>query len=108
MHFVLVAYDGTDQGAMDRRMAVREAHLTLAQEMIESGQWLYACGIQDDEERLIGSMIVCDFASRDEMEDQWLKREPYVVGDVWRTIKIHRALVPQILLERTGSALSSQ
>ena len=41
------------------------------------------------------------------MEKQWLKQEPYVVGDVWRTVKIHRALVPPMLIERTGSPLSS-
>jgi uncharacterized protein YciI len=96
MHFVLVAYDGTDEEALDRRMAVREAHLNLAKEMLESGKWLYACGILDDEERLIGSMIVCDFPSRDEMEQQWLDQEPYMLGDVWRTLKIHRALILSI------------
>ena len=100
MHFVLVAYDGTDEAALDRRMAVREAHLKLAKEMIDSGQWLYACGILDDDERLIGSMIVCDFPSRDEMEQEWLKIEPYVLGNVWQTVKIHRAFVPPSLLER--------
>ncbi len=97
MQFVLVAYDGTDEDALDRRMAVREAHLDLAKEMIESGKWLYACGILDDEERLIGSMIVCDFPSREEMEQQWIVKEPYMLGNVWQTVKIHRALVPPIL-----------
>lgn len=99
MHFVVVAYDGTDEGALDRRMAVREAHLNMAKGMLESGKWLYACGILDDEEQLIGSMIVCDFPSRDEMEKQWLDKEPYVLGDVWRAVKIHRALIPPILTE---------
>ena len=57
-------------------------------------------GILDDDERLIGSMIVCDFPSRDEMEQQWLEKEPYVVGNVWQTVKIHRALIPPNLTER--------
>ena len=96
----IVAYDGTDEGALDRRLAVREAHLKLAKEMLGEGKWLYACGILDDDERLVGSMIVCDFSSRDEMAQQWLKKEPYMVGNVWQTVKIHRALVPQILTER--------
>jgi hypothetical protein len=81
-------------------MAVREAHLEMAKEMFAAGKWLYACGILDDEERLIGSMIVCDFPSREDMEKQWLKQEPYVVGNVWQEVKIHRALIPPSLTER--------
>lgn len=100
MQFVVVAYDGRDEAALDRRMAVREAHLNLAKEMLESGKWLYACGILDDDERLVGSMIVCEFASRDELEQQWLNKEPYVTGNVWQTTQIHRALVPAILTNR--------
>ena len=102
MHFVVIAYDGTDESALDRRMAVREAHLEQAKEMFSDGKWLYACGILDDEERLVGSMIVCDYSSREEMEQQWLKNEPYVVGNVWQTVKIHRALIPPNLIERQG------
>ena len=105
MQFIAIAYDGTDEAALDRRLAVREAHLKLAKEMLDDGKWLYACGILDDEERMIGSMIVCEFASRDEMEQQWLEQEPYVMGNVWQTIEIHRAQVPPFLTKRTGSPL---
>jgi uncharacterized protein YciI len=91
MQFVVIAYDGTDEGALERRMAAREAHLKSAKELFEEGKWLYAVGILNDEGKPIGSMIVCDFASRDELEQQWLNDEPYVVGNVWKEIKINRA-----------------
>jgi hypothetical protein len=39
MQFVVIAYDGTDEAALDRRMAVREAHLALAKEMFDAGKW---------------------------------------------------------------------
>ena len=97
MQFVIIAYDGTDKAALDRRMAVREAHLALAKEMFGAGKWLYACGILNDDGQLCGSMIVCDFASRDEMDQQWLQKEPYITGNVWQTIKIHQAQVPPFL-----------
>ena len=92
MQFIVIAYDGTDEGALERRLAVREAHLKSAKEMVDSGNWLYAAGILSDDGKMIGSMIVCEYPSRDELE-QWLKVEPYVVGEVWKEINVNRAQV---------------
>ena len=93
MQFIVIAYDDTDEGALDRRLVVRNAHLKSAKELFENGRWLYAAGILDDDGKMIGSRIVCDFASRDELNQQWLKNEPYVTGNVWKEIKIHPAQV---------------
>lgn len=91
MQFILLGYDGTDEDAPARRMAARDAHLKLGKEMHESGKWLYATAILDDEGQMIGSMIVCDFASRSEMQKEWLSREPYILGKVWQKIDIRSA-----------------
>jgi uncharacterized protein YciI len=99
MQFIVVAYDGTDEGALDRRLAVRDAHLKSAKEMFESGKWLYAAGILNDDGKMIGSMIVCEFASRDELE-QWLKVEPYVTGNVWKKVDVNRAQVAPFCLKK--------
>jgi len=40
MQFLVIAYDGTDEGALDRRMAVREKHIEGARQMKESGTML--------------------------------------------------------------------
>ncbi|MBE0666031.1 MAG: hypothetical protein E4H23_07425 [Chrysiogenales bacterium] len=93
MQFVLIAYDGTDEGALGRRMAVREAHLQLGKELHDAGKWLTAAGLLDEQGKMIGSMIVCEFPSREEMEKQWLGREPYITGKVWEKIDIRRAQV---------------
>jgi len=93
MQFVLIAYDGTDKDALARRIAAREAHLKQGRELHAAGKWLYAAGILDDVGKMIGSMIVCEFPSREEMEKQWLSREPYIAGKVWQKIDIHRAQV---------------
>jgi hypothetical protein len=91
MQFMVIAYDGTDAGALDRRMARREAHLKLGKEMHATGQWLFAAGILSDDGKMIGSMIVADFPSREELERQWLQKEPYLTGKVWQKVEIHRA-----------------
>lgn len=93
MQFIVIAYDDTDDGAPERRMAAREAHLAHARELYDSGKWLYAAGILDDEGKMIGSMIVCDFPSREDLEAEWLKNEVYVTGNVWKRIDVHRARV---------------
>jgi uncharacterized protein YciI len=93
MQFIVLGYDGTDDKALDRRLAAREAHLKLAREMYGDGKWLYAVAILDDGGKMIGSMIVCDFPSQHELDEQWLRREPYVIGRVWQRIEVNRAQV---------------
>jgi len=98
MQFIIIAYDGKDEGALQRRMEVREAHLQSAQKMYEDGKLLYAAGIFDDDGRLAGSMMVLDFSSRHKLE-MWLPTEPYVTGNVWKDIKINRAQVPPFCMD---------
>ena len=98
MKFLVIGYDGEDKQAPARREAVREEHLRQAAERFAQGEWLYAAAILSDEGAMIGSLIVCDYPSREALESQWLAREPYITGDVWRKTTIHRAQVPPFLL----------
>ena len=97
MQFLILAYDGTDEAALDRRLTARAAHLALFQEMVEKGVFHYGTAILDEGGTMVGSMIVCEFPSRRDLESQWLSHEPYVVGDVWRKVEILRAQVPPFL-----------
>jgi uncharacterized protein YciI len=94
MQFIVSGYDGKDECAMDRRMSVREAHLAMGAKMIEKGRFLYAVAMLNEGEKMIGSLIVCEFDSRQAMEKEWLDKEPYVLGKVWERIEITRAQVP--------------
>jgi len=93
MQFIVTGYDGKDEGALDRRMAAREAHLATAAQMVENGRWLYAAAILNDQGKMAGSIIVCDFDSRQALEKEWLDKEVYVLGKVWEKIDITRAQV---------------
>jgi hypothetical protein len=90
MEFLLIGHDGTDEGAMGRRLAVRERHLALFDEFSRRGYFKYGCALLDDDEKMVGSLIVCEFASRRELEDLWLSQEPYVLGGVWKATEIRR------------------
>ncbi len=93
MQFIVTGHDGTDENALDRRMAARENHLAMAEKMHKTGQWLYAAAMLNDEGAMCGSMIVCEFDSRQALESEWLDKEPYVLGKVWETIDIVQAKV---------------
>lgn len=93
MQFIVIAYDGTDENTFERRMAVRTEHLKQANTLYDSGKWLYAAGILNENGKIIGSMIVCDFHSRLELDEEWLKNEPYILNKVWEKIDIHQAQI---------------
>jgi uncharacterized protein YciI len=92
MQFLVCGHDGDDDGALERRTEVRAAHLALGDKMAADGKMLFAVALLDgdgdgDGARMVGSAIIVDVPSRDDV-DRWLEVEPYVVGDVWRRIEV--------------------
>jgi uncharacterized protein YciI len=87
MQFLLIAYDGTDDGALERRMKVREQHLKNVEMLKKTGEFLFGGAILDDSGKMIGSMIVYDFPDRQSL-DEMLKEEVYITGEVWKKIEI--------------------
>jgi len=92
MQFLVIGKDGKDEKAVERRLAVREQHLKLGDEMEASGERWYGCVMLDDDGKMIGSMAVMDFPSAKEL-NAWLEKEPYVVGKVWETIEVFKCNV---------------
>ena len=87
MQFLVLAYDGSDEQALERRMAARPAHIALGDELRDKGKHLFATAVLDDAGKMIGSMLVVEFQDRAEL-DQWLAVEPYVTGNVWKQIEV--------------------
>lgn len=87
MHYLIIAHDGTDKGALDRRLAVRPKHLEIAKAMAEAGTLLEGGALLDEEGRMIGSMAIVDFPHREDL-DHWLATDPYVTGGVWQDIQV--------------------
>jgi hypothetical protein len=99
MQFIVTGLDGRDENAMDRRMAAREGHLAMAKKMADAGKWLYAAAMLDDQKKMIGSVIICEFESEQDLKKEWLDKEPYVLGNVWENIQITPAAVPPLFLK---------
>ena len=87
MQFLLTAYDGKDDGALDRRMSVRKAHINGANELKEAGHLIAGGAILDEAEQMIGSTMFVEFDSKADL-DQWLASDPYVTGNVWQEISV--------------------
>jgi len=87
MQFLLIAYDGTDQGAMERRLKVRSGHLTRIESLKKAGEFLFGGAILNEQGTMIGSMIVYDYPDRESLDEQ-LKSEPYIIGGVWVKVDI--------------------
>lgn len=104
MQFIVLGFDGADAAAPARRLAMRPRHLEQSVRMYAAGRWLFSSAILDEEGAMVGSMIVCDFASREVLEDEWLRTEPYVTGNVWERFEVHRAAVSPRALERVGGS----
>ncbi|HNR43201.1 MAG TPA: YciI family protein [Bacteroidales bacterium] len=88
MQFLLVAYDGNDPDALERRMRIRQEHLGKIAILKKTGEMLFGGAILDDDGRMIGSMVVYEFPDREALEKR-LKEEPYITGGVWQKIEIH-------------------
>jgi uncharacterized protein len=97
MQFIILGYDGSDSEAPQRRLAARGEHLKMAEEMYKEGKILYAAAILNNENQMIGSMILCDYPSREKMEEEWLKREPYLLSGVWVRTEILPAKTPPFI-----------
>ena len=87
MQFLVIGKDGTDEKATERRMAARQAHLALGDQMEQSGARWYGAVLLDDGQTMIGSMAVMDFPSEKELQE-WIDHEPYATGSVWKSIEV--------------------
>ena len=87
MQFVIIGRDGTDADAPARRQAVRPTHLEGIRPLVDAGNILMGGSILDEVGTMVGSVILADFPSREEL-DAWLNGDPYVTGGVWQEVEV--------------------
>jgi len=87
VQWLIIARDGTDAQAPERRRAARRAHLENAARLQASGHLLVGGALTNDDGRMIGSACIAQFATRAEL-DTWLRTDPYVTGNVWQDIQV--------------------
>ena len=87
MQYVIHAYDHTDADALDRRMAVRPAHLDYVRQLKADGQFLLGGALLDTDGRMIGSMLMLDLATEEQLKN-YLNTDPYIIQGIWDKIDV--------------------
>ncbi|HVW97702.1 MAG TPA: YciI family protein [Mucilaginibacter sp.] len=85
--YLITGYDFTDPEALNRRMKARPDHLAKGAEMRKSGNYLFGGAILSDESVMIGSVMVLQFETEEEL-DTWKLEEPYIIQGVWESVDI--------------------
>lgn len=90
MQFVVIGLDGVDKDAPSRRQAARQAHIAMGENLLTLRNLWYGAVLLHDDSSMKGSIYVVNFPSEKELR-AWLDEEPYIVGDVWRKVTIHKS-----------------
>lgn len=90
MQFVVIGLDGRDTDALARRQAVRQDHIEMGEKLLASTNLWYGAALLNDDGSMKGTLYVVNFPSEKELH-KWLDNEPYVIGDVWRDLTIHKS-----------------
>jgi uncharacterized protein YciI len=85
--YIIYGWDGTDENALERRMAARPSHLEHSRNWKASGNFITGGAVLDDADKMIGSTMIMQFDSRETL-DTWLNADPYVTQKVWQKIDI--------------------
>ncbi|MCX6215555.1 YciI family protein [Spirosoma sp.] len=85
MKYVIHAYDHTDANALARRMAARPDHFAYVRQLKEKGQFILGGALISPEETMIGSMLLLDFDTEEQLQ-AYLKTDPYIVQGVWEKV----------------------
>ncbi len=88
MHFMIYALDKKD--ALETRMATRQDHLDYVR---GSGKMELGAPLLDEDDNMIGSLILINVADRDEAE-AFSANDPYVKAGVFETVTITRFKKP--------------
>lgn len=88
MLFLVIARDGTDSEAPQRRQTVRDAHLQGVKEAAASGTLQVGGAFLNEQGQMIGSMLLIEAESREAVE-RYLEADIYTRAGVWQTFEIY-------------------
>ena len=85
--YLIIAYDGTHENALENRMNVRPYHLERVKKMKERGNFILGGAILNDEGKMIGSTMILQFEEPQELQN-WIDSEPYIQQKVWEKFEV--------------------
>ena len=85
--YLIIANDGKDDEALDRRKEVRPLHLAGAKKLKEKNNFVIGGAMLDDDGNMRGSIMIVQFETQDDFQN-WYNNEPYITQGVWKTIEV--------------------
>lgn len=86
--YVIIAKDGVDDKALERRMSARPQHLAGATALKKSGNYVVGGALLTEAGQMAGSVMIVQFETEEELQ-AWRDSEPYINGRVWETMEVH-------------------
>ena len=85
--YVIIARDGNDPDALQRRMEARPGHLAGATALKANNQYVIGGAILNEAGQMEGSVMVLQFETEADFK-HWYSNEPYILSGVWKTIEV--------------------
>ncbi|RTL58760.1 MAG: hypothetical protein EKK37_10565 [Sphingobacteriales bacterium] len=85
--YVIIAQDGKDEQALERRQTVRPVHLAGAKKLKDNNNFVLGGAMLDEEGNMRGSVMIVQFETEEEFQ-HWYNNEPYITGGVWKNIEV--------------------
>jgi uncharacterized protein len=95
LQYVIIAQDGKDEEAFDRRKTVRPIHLQGAKKLKENNNFILGGAMLNDDGNMVGSVMIVQFETEEEL-NEWMKHEPYITEGVWKTIELKPFRVAEV------------
>ena len=93
--YLIIAQDGKDEEALNRRKEVRPLHLAGAKKLKENCNFVIGGAMLDDENNMRGSIMIVQFETPNDFQ-KWYDNEPYITGGVWKTIEVRPFRVAEV------------
>lgn len=93
--YLIIAQDGKDAKALERRKNVRPNHLAGARKLKENNNFVIGGAMLDDEDRMRGSIMIVQFETQEDFQ-RWYDNEPYITGGVWKEIVVKPFKVAEV------------
>jgi len=93
--YLIIAQDGKDDGALNKRKEVRPLHLAGAKKLKENGNLVIGGAMLDDEKNMRGSIMIVQFETQEDFQ-KWYDNEPYITQGVWKSIEVKPFRVAEV------------
>jgi uncharacterized protein YciI len=85
--YLVIAQDGKDDQALERRKNVRPHHLKGAKKLKENNNFVIGGAMLNDDGNMVGSVMIVQFETKEEL-NEWINHEPYIKDGVWKTFEV--------------------